>query len=279
MSNFFAALDSDDEGKAPAPVAAKKKDTSAPKKPVVQPSKVEKRPNKNDRNTRGGRGGRPPVRDGKRQFDRRSGTGRGKEMKKGGGGGHNWGSDQNDAKKAEGPVTEGKEDANSPEGKDPAAEEEAVAEPEPEPEPEDKTMSYEEYMATKARPDAAAFKALEIREVENEFAGKEGVKAEESDFLTMGGGKSLRKKGTGKKHKEKLVLDFKVKRPSSDGDRDGGRRDGRRDSGGRRDNGGRGRGDRSQRGEGRGGDRAKRSSNKGPKSNLDTSDASAFPTL
>ena len=44
QSNFFAALDSDDEGKAPAPVAAKKKETSAPKKPVVQPSKVEKRP-------------------------------------------------------------------------------------------------------------------------------------------------------------------------------------------------------------------------------------------
>ena len=234
--------------------------------------------NKNDRNTRGGRGGRPPVRDGKRQFDRRSGTGRGKEMKKGGGGGHNWGSDQNDAKKAEGPVTEGKEDVDSPEGKDPAAEEEAVAEPEPEPEPEDKTMSYEDYMAAKAKPDTAAFKALEIREVDNEFAGKNASKAEESDFLVMGGGKSLRKKGAGKKSKETLVLDFKVKRPSSDGDRDGGRRDGRRDSGGRRD-GGRGRGDRSQRGEGRGGDRAKRSSNKGSKSTLDTSDASAFPTL
>lgn len=282
MSNFFAALDSDDEGKAPAPVAAKKKDTSAPKKPVVQPSKVEKRPNKNDRNTRGGRGGRPPVRDGKRQFDRKSGTGRGKEMKKGGGGGHNWGSDQNDAKKAEGPVTEGKEEADSPEGKDPAAEEKAVVEPEPEPEPEDNTMSYDEYMATKAKPDAAAFKALEIREVENEFVGKAaGSKAEETDFLVMGGGKSLRKKKAGKKEKkETLVLDFKVKRPSSDGDRDGGRDGGRgrRDSGGRRDNGGRGRGDRSQRGEGRGGDRTKRSSNKGPK-NLDTSDASAFPTL
>ena len=41
QSNFFSALDSDDEGKAPAPAAAKKK---APKKEFVEPSKVEKRP-------------------------------------------------------------------------------------------------------------------------------------------------------------------------------------------------------------------------------------------
>ena len=41
QSNFFAALDdSDNEGKAPA-VAAKKK--AAPKKEVIEPSKVENR--------------------------------------------------------------------------------------------------------------------------------------------------------------------------------------------------------------------------------------------
>jgi hypothetical protein len=47
QSNFFAALDdSDNEGKAPAPVVAKKKEKlpPPPKKEVVEPSKVESRP-------------------------------------------------------------------------------------------------------------------------------------------------------------------------------------------------------------------------------------------
>jgi len=63
MPNFFSALDdSDNEGKASAPVATKKK---APKKTVVEPSKVDKRPNKGnsdkgDRHTKGGRSSRPP---------------------------------------------------------------------------------------------------------------------------------------------------------------------------------------------------------------------------
>jgi hypothetical protein len=42
QSNFFAALDdSDNEGKKNAPVVTKK---AAPKKEVVEPSKVENRP-------------------------------------------------------------------------------------------------------------------------------------------------------------------------------------------------------------------------------------------
>lgn len=239
MSNFFAALDdSDNEGNAPAPAVTKKK---APKKEVVEPSKVEKRPNKGDRNTKGGRGGRPPARDGKRTFDRRSGTGRGKEMKKGGGGGHNWGSDQNDAKKAEGPVTEGNEDVNTPTEEATAEKVEATEETAPvaeekEPEPEeDKTLSYEEYLAQKARPDSEAFKPLESREIENEFAGKASSKKVSEDFLVMGGGKQPKKKGAGKKEKETLVLDFKIK--SSIGGDDRGDRGGRRD-GGRREGGG-----------------------------------------
>lgn len=227
MSNFFAALDdSDNEGGSnPAPAIAKKK--AAPKKVVVEPSKVEKRPNKGDRNTKGGRSSRPPARDGKRTFDRKSGTGRGKEMKKGGGGGHNWGSDQNDAKKAEGPVTEGNEDVNAPEGE--TAEKEDVAEvpqpkaEEPEPEPEDNTMSYDEYLALKAQPDSVAFQPLQAREVDNEFAGKAAAtprKQEEDTFMMMGGKKQPKKKRSGKKEKETLVLDFKVKNSISGEDRD-----------------------------------------------------------
>mmetsp|Transcript_25981 Transcript_25981/g.62386 ORF Transcript_25981/g.62386 Transcript_25981/m.62386 type:complete len:310 (+) Transcript_25981:339-1268(+) len=309
MSNFFAALDdSDNEGHNPAPAVTKKK---APKKEVVEPSKVDKRPNKGDRNTKGGRGGRPPARDGKRTFDRRSGTGRGKEMKKGGGGGHNWGSDQNDAKKAEGPVTEGKEDANTPTeeataGKEEATEKETapvVEEKEPEPE-EDNTMSYEEYLAQKATPESDAFKPIDSREVENEFAGKASSKKVSEDFLVMGGGKQPRKKGSGKKEKETLVMDFKIKSAIGGGDdrgdrggrKDGGRRDGGGGRGGGRREGGRGGGgDRERRdgGRGRGGggdrdrggrrDRGSRSGGGrgggGGSKALDTADASAFPSL
>lgn len=279
MSNFFAALDdSDTEGKAPTPAVTKKK---APKKTVVEPSKVEKRPpKKEDRHTKGGRGSRPPARDGKRTHDRRSGTGRGRDVKKGGGGGHNWGSNQNDAKKAEGPVTEGKEDVNTPESEDATVAETEEKEEEKEPEPEeDKTLSYEEYLAQKALPDSEAFKPLESREVDNEFAGKAAAKKETEDFLVMGGGKGPRKKGSGKKEKEKLVLDFKVKSAITE-DRGGGRRDGKRD-GGRRDSGRSGnrggdrggRRDRGSRGGGGGGGGGGRSSR------INTNDASAFPSL
>mmetsp|Transcript_11112 Transcript_11112/g.24481 ORF Transcript_11112/g.24481 Transcript_11112/m.24481 type:complete len:305 (+) Transcript_11112:319-1233(+) len=304
MSNFFAALDdSDTEGRNAAPAITKKK---APKKEVVEPSKVEKRPVKNDRHTAGGRGrgGRAPARDGKRAYDRKSGTGRGKEVKKGGGGGHNWGSDQNDAKKAEGPVTEGKEDANTPEVKEKEVVVAAVVE-EPEPEPVDNTISYDDYVASKARPDSAAFKALESRDIENEFAGKAASKYEEKEFLVMGGAKQPKKKGTGKKEKEILVLDFKIKsaitedkgagrdrdrgeRGEGRGGRGGGDR-GRRDGGRGGDRGGRGGGDRGRGGGDRGGDRGRRDGGRdrgsrsgggrGAGKGLDTTDASAFPSL
>lgn len=266
-SNFFAALDDSDNEDNVAPPVAKKKPTSAPKKTVVEPSDVEKRPNKNDRNTRNGRNSRPPARDGKRQYDRRSGTGRGREMKKGGGGGHNWGSDQNDAKKAEGPVTEGNEEANTPEETDVDANADAVEEKVQAKEPElvDKTLSYAEYLETKVKPGSDAFKPLETREItENEFNGKCGVKKVDKEFLVMGGGKSLRRKGSGKKEKETLVMDFKVKSAISN-DRGGGRRDG-----GRRDSGRNGRSDRAGKR-----DKDRRSSG----GNLDTNDASAFPSL
>lgn len=220
-----------------------------------------------DRHTKGGRGGRAPARDGKRTFDRKSGTGRGREISKGGGGGHNWGSDKNEAKKAEGPVTEGEEVAA--EDNENGEEEEKVKENEQE---EDKTMSYEEYMASKARPDSAAFKPVAERTVENEFSGKIGARKEEEDFLVMGGGKQLKKKGQKKDDKDKkLVLDFKVKSATGGDDR-GGRRDGRGD---RRGSGGRdGRRD-GRRDRGRGGRGGRGGGGRG----LDATDPNAFPSL
>ena len=221
-----------------------------------------------DRHTKGGRGGRAPARDGKRTFDRKSGTGRGREISKGGGGGHNWGSDKNEAKKAEGPVTEGDEAPAEENGEENDAKE-PVAEPE-----EDKTMSYEEYMASKTKPDSVAFKPIAQRTVENEFAGKAGSRKEEEEFLVMGGGKQLKKKGQKKDDKAKLVLDFKVKSATGGDDR-GPRRDGKGDrrgsGGGGRDGKRDGRRDRGGRGGGRGG----RSGGRG----LDATDPNAFPSL
>lgn len=261
MSNFFAALDdSDNEGRDPVPAVVKKKEkapvTPTLKKEVVEPSKVETRPSRNDRDKKGGRAGRVPARDGKRAYERRSGTGRGKEIKKGGGGGHNWGSEQIDAKKAEGGV----DDANNPaeeETEKEAVEEDATGEeeknPAREPEPEDNTMSYDEYLATKATPDLEVFKPLEERKVDNEFAGKAATMKETEDFLVMGGGKQPKKKGSAKKEPEKLVLDFKIKSAITDERDGGGRREGRRDGGGGRDGGRGGRREGGERRDGRGG--------------------------
>jgi plasminogen activator inhibitor 1 RNA-binding protein len=162
-------------------------------------------------------------------------------------------------------------------------------------------MSYDEYLAMKARPDSEAFKPLEARKVENEFVGKAPTKKETEDFLVMGGGKQPRKKGSAKKDPEKLMLDFKIKSAITNdreggqrrngGGRDGGRGGGRREGGERRDGrggrGGRGGGDRGDRGD-RGGHR-KRGGRGGVgggggggglgSKGLDTSDASSFPSL
>ena len=226
----------------------------------------------NDRNTKGGRGSRQATRDGKRAYDRRSGTGRGKETKKGGGGARNWGSDKNDAKRAEGAVVEGQEAANTPEGEeveDKRAEEaEEVEEEEP-----DNTMTFEEYLASKAKPESDNFKSIKVREVDDEFAGKMAKVAVEEDFLVMGGGKNLRKKG-GKAGKEKQSIDvgFRVAKPSSGGgDRD--RRERGRREGGR--SGGNDRRGRDGRSGGRGGGDRKG----GRSAKINTTDTNAFPSL
>lgn len=194
---------------------------------------------KDNRNTKFGRGGPPPAREGKRQYDRKSGTGRGKEIKKGGGGAHNWGSDSNEAKALEGAVVEGQEDAPIAEGAVETPEEEK--EPEPEPEPEDNTLSYEEYMAQKAEQQSDNLKPIEVREVENEFGTVKAKEAVEEDFLVMGGGKA--KKTKKQKEKEAVSIDVGFRAAGEGGSnfREGGGR-GRGRGRGRDSEGGRGRG-------------------------------------
>jgi len=82
MVNYFASLDSDDEDYTPeveVKKAAPAKDVS---KTTTKSTKSMKSNRNGDRNTKKGRGGPGPARDGKRQFDRRSGTVEVKKSKK-----------------------------------------------------------------------------------------------------------------------------------------------------------------------------------------------------
>lgn len=275
-SNPFAALDdSGDEAPPKVKVAAPKKSTV---QKVAPASKVDpkSKPKNNDRNTKHGRGGRAPVRDGKRAYDRRSGTGRGKEIKKGGGGARNWGNDKDEAKKAEGRINEDADVAPATDGNENP---DAAAE-EVEPEKEDNTMTYVEYIASKGKKEEVA-----LRGVKNDFEGfAASEKVVEDSFISTGGGK--KKKDKKKKDVEKAVIDlgFRVAKTNVDSGRDAGRGD-RRDGRGR---GGAGRGDRRDgrgRGAGRGG-RSGRGAGRGPKTGatkkpqgLNVQDEGAFPSL
>jgi plasminogen activator inhibitor 1 RNA-binding protein len=165
-----------------------------------------------------GRGGRVAPRNGKRAYERRSGTGRGKEIKKDGDGAHNWGSDKNEARSAQGStvtadvvvvdeVTEynaGDEDDDQrvaerddelEAGDDYASERQPE---EPRPAPIDNTISYEDYLKAKAAEASALSSGLlapvKPREFVDEFANIKPAIAQEEDFLVLGGGKSKRKK-------------------------------------------------------------------------------------
>eukprot|EP00542_Grammatophora_oceanica_P020590 CAMPEP_0194049342 /NCGR_PEP_ID=MMETSP0009_2-20130614/30408_1 /TAXON_ID=210454 /ORGANISM="Grammatophora oceanica, Strain CCMP 410" /LENGTH=274 /DNA_ID=CAMNT_0038695469 /DNA_START=52 /DNA_END=874 /DNA_ORIENTATION=+ len=222
MSNFFAALEVDsDEEEAPQPRALKVSSLGgAPSTKDKRRQDHTKKETRNTKSGRGGRGGRAPSREGKRAYDRRSGTGRGKEIKKGGGGKRNWGSDKNDAKQAEGTIVEGDEsEPRKVEEETPYVEEE-----EEEREPEIETVSYEEYMANKAKSDSQAFQPLKERKVQNEFAKVEAKKKTVTeDFLVMGEGKKDRKRGKNSK-KQAIDLGFRVKSSDDpvDRKRDGG---------------------------------------------------------
>lgn len=269
-SNPFAALDDSGDEAPPKKLAAssKKSGTSNTIAPASKPDSKGKPKNK-DRNTKGGRGVRPPVRDGKRPYDRRSGTGRGKEIKKGGGGARNWGSNKDEAKKMEGRINEDEEIAPAADGDDAPAD---VPVEKEEPQKKDNTMTLADYMASKGKKEEVS-----LPEMKNEFAGvSASTKGEEESFMAMGGGK--KKKDKKKKEADKKTIDvgFRVAKPDSDSGRDDGRGD-RRDSRG-------GRGDR--RGGRAGGRKGGRGAGRGPRSDVtkkpkafNVADEGAFPSL
>lgn len=170
-----------------------------------------------------------------------------------------------------------------------AAEEVEDAEPQ---EPEVQTLSYEEYMKTKAKPDSELFKSVEERALDNEFANFKPKVAVEEDFLVMGA-KEKKKKGPKAKETKTIDVGFRVADPNAppvggrgrgrDDRRDAGRgrgrgegRGGRGGREGRGGRGGRGRGRDSYRG-GRGRGRAGRG--RGRTDGINLTDSSAFPSL
>lgn len=293
--NIFAYLDSDDEDVpktvnkktevAPpgAPVALNKPAAGNKKTPkktaVVEGEKKERAPREGApreggrgaaRGGRGGRGGRGASRD----FERRSGTGRGKETSKQGGGARNWGNDADkselvaEAAVQEGAVVEGEE-----------AEAVAVEETAVEVEDEEVQLTLDEYLAKKKESRVGElFAEKEIRQVTNEFTSavlitKDG---KTSDFMEPLFEKVYTKKTSGRKKQVITDLGFSTAAPERRPFRE--EREGGRGRGGRGEDreGGRGRGGRSDRGRGAGRGGAGRGRGGAIPNVLDPK---AFPTL
>lgn len=243
----------------------------------------------------------------KRVYERRSGTGRGREVSKDGAGAHNWGNEKEEAMNAEKnravaepeetPAAEDGEAAPSGWAQDEpevqvtstVPESESPKEPEPEPEPE--TFTLEEYLAKReqARGNAEVFGAVTTRTVNaDEFAGLKKKEAEEDNTVSYGSSKAAaaalaKKEQRSSVQKTQPVIEVGFKNASLN--QSGGEGRGGRGRGGR----GEGRGGRGEggRGEGRGSgerrnDRGRggfRPSAGGRGSGIDINDSSAFPSL
>jgi len=236
---------------------------------------------------------RPPR---KREYDRRSSTGRSGEQRKDGRGPRSFGNVFQEASDADkNPASAEPEiepvdgvlpaaTAEGDEGATPATPE-VIEEVAPEPaEPEVVTFTFEEYLAKRneARMNADAFGEIKpVRVVEADFSGLKTVKEDLDDLLKLGGGKKEKDKKTTQRSTAKTaVLDVGFKRPEVEtGDDD--HRGGRGDRGDRPPRSGRGEGGRGGgRGRGRGdgnSERAPRAS--GSRVNININDADSFPSL
>lgn len=227
-SNKFAFLD--DDAPAPKKAVKAKKEESKPKARPESARNNERgdRSERNERNNGGGRGRggrgrgrggyRGGGRGGKREFDRHSGTGRDKSVKKEGHGKYGWGEEgeserpRNNRRRTtnlneqpevaatpneneEVPKTEGAEET--------PATEEKPAEPE---EPEDTSVTYEEFLASKA---AVEEDSREVRHVQNDDKFKGVVlSTEEFEFqLELGSGNKTQKKSRKQNAKKNVSLD------------------------------------------------------------------------
>lgn len=184
--NPFAALESDDDEDFTVVKTNKKTDTKkkpvAAKAPVAAPVETQG-PASDKKSSRGGaargktftrgagRGGKETGdrRNGKREFDRRSGTGRGNEVTKGGAGKGGWGNNKDEVK-------EGQDEVEAEKNGDNTVEEEVVEVQEPA-EPEVPTYTLDEYLAQRnaTKPLGSVFSAVEERKVED-------VKLKQGDY-------------------------------------------------------------------------------------------------
>lgn len=301
--NIYSVLDSDDD----EPKVTKQNkavEKAAPKKPAFEaPIERDPKAGKKEHHSRHGEKGH--HKDGteatgnprKRQFDRKSGTGRGKEVAKGGAGGANWGNDKLEALNAEKHLAGDAVDLLLEEPAVDAAVEEPVEPIIPEP----TVFTFDEYnrrKAEKGQPKGEAFEAVKLREVTADFSGMKTKEVDtQSDFIALGTAKATKAKKDQRSTSKTVVLDTaftaapseqpeRERRSDRGGDRDsrggrGGARGGdrpARSSGGRGENRGDrpGRGGRggAPRGEGRGG------ASRGPRGpRVDLNDAGAFPSL
>ncbi|CAI5745312.1 unnamed protein product [Peronospora destructor] len=261
--NIFAALDSDEEDAPPVnkkatPLAstsvALNKPTAGNKK-----SGNKMNPTGDKKDQRGPReSGRGPLERGERE--RRSGTGRGKEVIKQGGGAHNWGNkaDPNE-QLAEAAVQEGAKPVSDEE----AGAEDAVPEEEEEGEVQ---LTLDEYLAKqKESRSGDLFAEVEVRQVINQFSSAAQITKEGKtpDFIDSQYEKVYSKKTSGRKKQLITDVGFRLEKPERF------TRDVESSRGGRG-----GRGGRSTRGNGRTGSHSGRGANA-----PNVTDMSAFPSL
>ncbi|KAG2763258.1 hypothetical protein PC129_g332 [Phytophthora cactorum] len=271
--NFFAALDSDDEDTP----RVNKKATPPPSAPVTlnkpaagnKKSGNKKAPVGDKKESRGPReGGRAPRERGergrgnrgpRREHERRSGTGRGKETSKQGGGARNWGNkaDPNE-QLAEAAVQEGAKPASDEEAAEEATVEEA--------EEEEVQLTLDEYLAKqKSSRSGELFADVEVRQVANEFSSAVQITKEGKtpDFMDSQYEKVYSKKTSGRKKQVITDVGFRSEKPERF------TRDFDSTRGGRGNRGGRG-----ARGNGRTGGRGGRGANV-----PNVTDMNAFPSL
>jgi len=218
------------------------------------------------RDNKGGRGrghGVPESADGqtrvKREFDRRSGTGRGKEVSKGGRGAFGFGNPAQDAQEAE-------KDPNAAEAiLEPVDAVEETAEPEVPAEPEPVVFGLDEYLEKRNAQRAALLaKETKVRTVDTSALAGLTRKEEQGETLYMADKVKAAKadptkkeqRSTGKTQVLDVAFKFESVQINEDNDRKGGR-------------GGRGRGDRGAREGGRG--RGRGSNTRGSRPNTGSS--------
>merc|ERR1712129_168769 len=234
---------------------------------------------------------RQAPRDGKRAYDKRSGTGRGREIKKSGGGARNWGSDKNDARSAQGLVFEGysREDEGkmqsgdadlAPEKNGNTSDAVDGDEP-PQGREEDKTMTYDEYLKGRdaKRIESDAFKPLVTKGFDdNEFAGltvKEKPKEGEETYIATGNRVKQPKKKKIIKSKDEIMPSFRVqesnnpRRRRENKDKDKQRHSGTNSRGGAR----------RYNGDNRRNNRGVNKNDRTKQVELNVADMSSFPTL